>query len=101
MGLGKYRPWLSATVCSIIDLGEDVVTIFDLGEQIVIYVTCVQHFGEQVEAVDVRLKAAGRVFNRRALVDLKSPVGGLGEKQLASHLVQKPDQMGWGMTNEG
>jgi len=46
----------------------------------VIDVASVEHFGKQIEAVDVRLEAARGVFNRCALIDLERPITRLSKE---------------------
>ena len=71
---------LSAFIYAIVDLGEDVVAGFYFGQEVVVDLAGVEHGGEHVKALDVRLETAGGVFDRCALIDLESPVGGLGEE---------------------
>ena len=94
-----------AAINAVVDLGEDIVAGFDLSEQVELFraqsyafrrfprtaeaVTLNEHIGEHIETLDVRLEPAGRIFDRRALIDLERPVGGLGKEQLAGHLRKK------------
>lgn len=68
-----------ASVNRVIDLLKDIIAGFDFGQEIVVYLAGVEHGGEHVKALDVRLETAGGVFDRCALIDLESPVGGFGE----------------------
>lgn len=76
-------------VSTVVDLGEDIIPILDLGEQIVIDIARLEHFGEHVKPLDVRLETPRRILHGRALIDLESPVGGLGEEEFAGHLGKK------------
>ena len=64
----------------IVDFLENIIAVLYFSQEVVVNLAWFEHIGEHVEALDVWLKAAAGVFDRRALVDLERPVGGLGEK---------------------